>query len=629
MESTDDSVLLRQYCEKQSEDAFATLVTRYINLVYSVALRQLGNPQQAQDLTQAVFILLARKASGLRHEKALSSWLFRTAHLVAKNFVRSEMRRRHREEEAYMQSSPNEPEVETWQQMAPLLDIAVAALGEKDRQAILLRFFQKKSLSEVGAAIGAGEEAAKKRVSRALEKLREFFAKRGVDSTTAIIGENISAHSVQAAPVALAKAVAAVAVAKGVTGSASTLTLVKGALKVMAWTKVKTAIAASAAILLTAGTAAVVVQRTVGPGRAVLKQWLPDGSLLTLREVSYGDKHEFVEGGKKKSWSWPEHEELVFQLALTGKNAANNPLVRPAFYRQIRGMLQGEQGIEYAEELFELKSGGDGYYGYIQASAFPRDSHWLRLRLEKAATNQPYSGWETLAQFKIANPATFTNSNWTAEAAPISYSTNGMRFVLGDITVKTNIQNNDIWNHAVSAPITVLQNGLPVTNWAPVYIDVADASGNWLSWGGLPSGMSLDPRFVWKLDMDFEPTSDFPADEVATITLPERNSQIVTNVLNTPLTISFDGNWIEASIPTNHSEVALVFVGAKNSEGEALTNPAGNWNQFQFRNGDFMFTRDGVLYGNVGVPSTMTVAIVPNIHTTFYAQPSVVTNSVQ
>jgi RNA polymerase sigma factor (sigma-70 family) len=306
MESMDDSALLRQYYETQSEDAFAALVTRYINLVHSAAMRQLGNPQQAEEVTQAVFILLAKKAGGLRHEKALSSWLFRTAHLVAKNFVRSEMRRHHREQEAFMQSSSNEPDTDAWQQMSPLLDTAVAALGEKDRQAILLRFFQKKSLSEVGVASGIGEEAAKKRVSRALEKLRSYFAKRGVNSTTAIIGENISAHSVQVAPAALAKAVAAVAVAKGVASSASTLTLVKGALKIMAWSKAKTAIVTSAVILATSVASLVVVdgfRRGFRTGKERLK--LPTGNLSPM--IIYGYSHNMVVLASDGSlWTWGE-----------------------------------------------------------------------------------------------------------------------------------------------------------------------------------------------------------------------------------------------------------------------------------------------------------------------------------
>lgn len=524
-----------------------------------------------------------------------------------------------------MQSTLDAPQIDpTWEQLSPLLDDAMTKLGQSDRDALVLRFFERKSLQEVGASFGTSEEAAKKRVGRALEKLRKIFARQGVSSTTAIIGEKISTHSVEAAPSALAKAAVVAAVAKGVAAPVSTLTLVKGAMKVMAWSNAKAAIVTGAVILVTAG-ATVVEQRATAPWRAVLKQWLPDGTLLTVR-ASYGDKHEFVEGGKKTSWNWPGHEQLVFQLALTGKNAANNPLVKPAFYRQVRGMLGGEQSIEYAEELMQFKSGGDGFYGYIYAGAFPRDSHWLWLRIEKAATNNPYAGWQTIAQFKIANPnpAPFANSNWTAEAAPITYSTNDMSFGLGDISIKTNAQR-DIWNHTITVPITVLQKGVPVTNWAPVYMGVADASGNSLPWGGLPAWMSLDPRFVWKLDMDFEPTSDFPADEMATITVPRRNSQAVSDVRNIPVTISFDGTWIEASIPTNHPELALVFVGAKDSQNETLRDSAGSWNRSQFRKGDFMVTRGGVNYFNGAVPSTVTVAIVPNIHATFYAQPTLIT----
>jgi hypothetical protein len=176
----------------------------------------------------------------LRHDKALSSWLFQATRLTANNFIRSESRRHRREEEAYMQSVLDE-------RIAPLLDTAVAGLREKDRRAIVLRFYEGRNLREVGLALGASEDAAEKRVNRALEKLRKFFTKRGVSSTTAIIAGAISANSVQAAPVALAKSVTAVAIAKGAAASASTLTLIKGALKIMAWTKAKTAMAGAAA----------------------------------------------------------------------------------------------------------------------------------------------------------------------------------------------------------------------------------------------------------------------------------------------------------------------------------------------------------------------------------------------
>ncbi len=260
MKPVDDSALLRRYAENHSDEAFAELVTRHVNLVYSVALRQTGHPQNAEEITQAVFIIPAKKAAGLRHEKALSSWLFQATRFTAINFVRSEIRRQNREQEAQMQTILNESGGEVWPKIAPLLDDAVAGLREKERRAIVLRFYEGRSLREVGLALGASEDAAKKRVGRALEKLRQSFAKRGVDSTTAAIAETISANSILVAPAALAKTISAVAVAKGATASTSTLTLIKGALKIMAWTKAKTAVVAGVAILLAGGTVFVAVK---------------------------------------------------------------------------------------------------------------------------------------------------------------------------------------------------------------------------------------------------------------------------------------------------------------------------------------------------------------------------------
>jgi uncharacterized protein (TIGR03435 family) len=268
MPESDDITLLKEYAESGSESAFAELVARYINLVYSAALRGAGNPHAAQEITQAVFIMLARKAKSLGDKTVLSGWLYQTARLTAANYLRGEIRRQHREQEAYMQTilnggrdaSSQLSETEAWRQIAPLLDDAMGRLGEKDRNAIVLRFFENKNLSEVGLALGASEDAAKMRVNRALEKLRKFFAKRGVDSTAAILSGAISANSVHVAPVALAKSISAVALAKGAAASTSTLTLIKGALKIMAWTKAKTATVAGVIVLLAAGTTTVTVK---------------------------------------------------------------------------------------------------------------------------------------------------------------------------------------------------------------------------------------------------------------------------------------------------------------------------------------------------------------------------------
>jgi RNA polymerase sigma factor (sigma-70 family) len=257
----DDLALLREYARNNSEAAFAALVARHVNLVYSVAQRQVRDPHLAEEITQAVFIILARKADSLNDKTILTGWLCRTARYASANALTIHRRRQRREQEAHMQSILNEAEpAETWNQIAPLLDGALEKLGRKDHDALVLRFFENKNFAEVGAALGASEDAAKMRVSRALEKLRKFLTKRGVSSTTAIIAGTISANSVQAAPVALAKSVTAAAIAKGAAASASTLTLIKGALKVMAWTKAKMAAVAVATIIVATGTTMVVIK---------------------------------------------------------------------------------------------------------------------------------------------------------------------------------------------------------------------------------------------------------------------------------------------------------------------------------------------------------------------------------
>jgi RNA polymerase sigma factor (sigma-70 family) len=257
MQEFSDNELLRQYAEGHSETAFETLVTRHVNLVYSAALRKTGNFHAAQEIAQAVFIILAKKAGALRQRTVLSGWLYQAARLTAASFLRNQIRRVRREQEASMEPFSAGPE--PWPQLAPLLEEAMGRLNEKERNAVVLRFFEGKSFQEVGTALGGSENAAKKRVAYALEKLRHFFAKRGVNSTTAIIAGAISVNSVQAAPAGLAQTISATALAKGAVPSVSTTTLVKGALKIMAWTKAKTAIVAGAAALLAIGTGTAVV----------------------------------------------------------------------------------------------------------------------------------------------------------------------------------------------------------------------------------------------------------------------------------------------------------------------------------------------------------------------------------
>jgi RNA polymerase sigma factor (sigma-70 family) len=282
MTEPNDHDLLAQYARTESEAAFASLVARYVNLVYSAALRFTGNAHHAQEITQAVFMILARKAGSLRRSTVLSGWLYQTARLTAANFVKGEIRRQRREQEAYMRSTLTEPNSAAWEQIAPLLDEAMGRLGETDRNAIVLRFFENKTAQEVAATLKLNEAAAHKRVSRALEKLRRYFVKRGVTLSATLIAGMIAANSVQAGPAGLLANVAATA-AKGAAAASSVAALVEGTLSIMTWSKLKFAAGV--------GVAAMVVG---GPLATAL--WHSDaGAPLTTR--NFGAVQEIVAAG--------------------------------------------------------------------------------------------------------------------------------------------------------------------------------------------------------------------------------------------------------------------------------------------------------------------------------------------
>jgi RNA polymerase sigma factor (sigma-70 family) len=212
MDSRTDTELLREYAQGGAEAAFSELVRRYIDLVYSAALRLIGNSHLAEEVSQKVFLALAHNTERLSKRDTVCGWLHRTTHNLSVNVVRSEVRRRTREQEAAVMNQllSAEPQA-AWESVAPELDAALNQLSEPDRDAVLLRYFQHKSAREIAQILGISGEAAQKRVNRAIERLRSFFANRGIAVGSGGLVVLISANAVQAAPVGLAATVSAAA----------------------------------------------------------------------------------------------------------------------------------------------------------------------------------------------------------------------------------------------------------------------------------------------------------------------------------------------------------------------------------------------------------------------------------
>ncbi|HEX7654587.1 MAG TPA: RNA polymerase sigma factor, partial [Verrucomicrobiae bacterium] len=233
MTSRSDAELLAEYARSGAEAPFAELVHRYVGLVHSAACRQVKDAQHAEDIAQAVFLLLAQKAGSLVGHPGLGGWLLNSTRYVAKAHIRSAMRRTKREQEVAMDPTTTSEATELWAQLHPHLDSALAELSATDRALVALRFFQNKSAREAAGELGLAEAAAHKRTARALDKLRLIFQRRGVTvSVTALIAI-FSTQAIQAAPVGLATKLTASAIvaAKSTAATSSGWTLAKATWK--------------------------------------------------------------------------------------------------------------------------------------------------------------------------------------------------------------------------------------------------------------------------------------------------------------------------------------------------------------------------------------------------------------
>jgi RNA polymerase sigma factor (sigma-70 family) len=375
MAEVDDIELVREFADRDSQPAFAELVQRHVNLVYSVALRYAGNSADAQDITQAVFIILAKKAASLRHRKTLTGWLYETTRFMGVRLLRTRARRHAREQEAYMQSTLNNSDTDgVWRQVGPLLEEGMERLGGNERALLALRYFENKSGAETAALLGIQEWAAHKRTARALEKLRKFFAKRGVGSTTAAIAGAISANSVHAAPAALAKTAAAVALGQGAATGASTLTLAKGALKVMAWSTAKTAIVSA----LVVGMAALLVNQY--QAQAELRA---QNEALRQRMAQLESENEELARKRTRAMRLPA-PQMQTTAAPAGLLKATNLLER---LKDKSSMLTREQLESY------LKANGRNAASLLAAFRTSRDMTLLKEAMEKFP-NDPQVAFE-------------------------------------------------------------------------------------------------------------------------------------------------------------------------------------------------------------------------------------------
>jgi RNA polymerase sigma factor (sigma-70 family) len=275
--SMDDASLLREFVERRSQSAFRQLVERHTNLVYACALQRLHDAHAAQDVAQAVFLTLALKAKDLRPERPLAGWLFVTTGYVAGHYHRGEQRRKEREMRAVEhQIHADSPSSPAWEDIQCHLHAGLESLAADDRTALLLRFYENASHREIGSALRRSEETAKKRVNRALEKLRCFLANKGVVLSVTGLAGALTAHVASAAPPGLATTVSA-AVLTGVGGTLAateTLMLAKGAIHMMFIAKVKTAVLITATCVVVT-IAGVVVAKQLAESNVTPAQPVP------------------------------------------------------------------------------------------------------------------------------------------------------------------------------------------------------------------------------------------------------------------------------------------------------------------------------------------------------------------
>ena len=310
IEADADATLLRQYIRHGSQAAFAALVRRYGRLVHTTCLREVDDMQLAEDSTQVVFLLLARKAPSLLRMESLAGWLFRTARFTARNALRRERRRKVQEQkviEDMTQAHLNGPPLPSWSLLEPLLNAALAALRPHEQAVILLRYLEGASWHETAARLGLAEDAAQKRGARAVEKMRRFVNRQGHMLSFAALMALLSEEAARSAPLPAAVVTKMVsAIAKEGLPSPNVTSLYQGVMHAMKMTKT----AAALSSLFLAGTVGSILWAQIAPKPETPQQLLARTrdhyqklSSFSMR-IEHQDAADIDPGGYTQKLQW-------------------------------------------------------------------------------------------------------------------------------------------------------------------------------------------------------------------------------------------------------------------------------------------------------------------------------------
>ena len=503
MTNSSDTELLREYVSSNSEAAFGEIVRRYADAVHSAALRQVGNPEQARDVAQSVFIDLARKAGALRSDTMLIGWLFRGVRLAALELMRKEQRRQQRERQAMDFHDPASESAGDWAAVRPVLDDAIGNLDEEDRNALLLRFFKNESLASVGATLGISEDAAQKRISRALGKLRESMVGRGIHTTAGALSGVLAANAVQAAPAGFAASMTAAALAKTAvaTGSmASILNLssippMKTLVLILALAGGVAGLALKQASALRELRGMRILAQQLAAERDALRAANEQLSIQTndLEKVR-GDLRELLRlrnevGQLRRQLAAAQNSATGFEATSNSNNSTDNaPGPEPQIHIRARFILAStnlnlhfnSSGTELEEpnlNRIEASLGeADGIERLSEAEVLTLSGRQAQIQMLQSVTNvNPRSGLSTV----------YTNVGVTLDVLPTSTTNSqliGLTFVA---TVNDVPQRNDISAEDGSHPALVSLYRLSISNTMVIPSGHAIVLGGEVPAGGL------------------------------------------------------------------------------------------------------------------------------------------------